>query len=124
MGKNETSAGGGGEVKTTRMTAKEFREKYVKKNRVHRARSPRSLRKDDEVANVCKSAIQAVHYLQSAGFGLLFGGPVRVKVEVFGATQADTDNILKGFPDALEGFAFKNDKQVKDTHIRICEGHD
>lgn len=103
-----------------RMTADEYKKMLS-------VRSPRKdspLRSDDTTANVCKSAVSAVHNLQSFGFGCIFDGNVRVTVEIHGNTKADSDNCLKGILDALEGFAYRNDKQVKEATVRICSCND
>lgn len=40
---------------------------------------------------------------------------------ISGATIKDIDNSLKGLLDALKGYLFFDDSQIKDIHARIIE---
>lgn len=100
------------------MTSYEFRKRYI--------RNPRktgAIHKGDKetiIEQEYNAAIQAIRNLQIFNIAPLFEGPVRVRIEVYGKSSADADNILKGIGDALNRFAYDDDRQIKESAIKFC----
>ena len=44
----------------------------------------------------------------------------KIEVEIHGKIRADIDNILKGVLDALNGVAYKDDRQCVEARIKLC----
>jgi len=72
--------------------------------------------KDDKKASFeqeYNKAIQTIRYIQGSMPDLLFVGSLKLRVIIFGKSEADGDNIFKGVADAMQGVAYKNDKQIR-----------
>ena len=54
----------------------------------------------------------------------LHKGPFRIDVEIHGKCRADIDNVLKGVLDALNGVAYRDDKQCIEARVRLFKGED
>lgn len=89
---------------------KEFRE-TLKQNNVLSS-SSRSRSKDDSVDAAYKSAVQTLWDLRDSSCPLLFGGAVKISLDVVGGTDADMDNLYKAIADSLQGLAYPNDSAV------------
>lgn len=89
---------------------KEFRE-TLKQNNVLSSGS-RSRSKDDSVDAAYKSAVQTLWDIRDCGCPLLFGGAVKISLDVVGGTTADMDNLYKAIADSLQGVAYPNDSAV------------
>ena len=69
-------------------------------------------------------AIHQVQRLQTHCADIVFDGPYRLDVEVFGKTRADEDNIRKAINDALQGCATRNDRDSIGGSIILHKGAD
>ena len=58
--------------------------------------------------------LHSVEHNQDVG---LLDGPVAVHIEVPTSCRQDIDNVPKAVLDALEGRAYKNDRQVEALHV-------
>ena len=103
-----------------RMNAREFRKKFnytggFVDGRIgaKNTRSASALCADDSKAKIRKQAMEAIRDLQGCCPTNFFDSSVKLTVDVHAKTKADYDNIFKGIADSLQGFAYRNDKQVR-----------
>jgi Holliday junction resolvase RusA-like endonuclease len=90
------------------MKLNEYKE-LVAKNK--RKASP--LLPNDTKAEILQQTMAALQHLQNdCGYNIPLGD-VKLSLKLKGKSQADDDNIFKGVADALQGYAYKNDKQVR-----------
>ena len=99
---------------SNKMSIKEYKNEI---NRIHSPRGARAVRKNNTKTKVHKPSIQKVSRLQKLGSDALYDGPFRIEVEIYGKCRADIDNVLKGYLDALNGIAFKDDRQCVDARV-------
>ena len=102
-----------------KMSAKEFKNQ---KNKVHSTRKSSTLCKDNAETKIRLPKIQKVQGVRRSSCSTLFEGSFRIAVKINGKTRADIDNILKGVLDALNGIAYKDDRQCVDA--RVYRGRD
>ena len=96
------------------MTADEFRKRYV-----HSPREASSIREDNGTAKILQSAMEQIRFIQNNCCSGIPEGNIRIEIEVFSESKADADNILKGVLDGLQGFAYRNDRQVRESQVRM-----
>jgi len=90
-------------------------EKEFRNSGVLNTRKASTIHKDnlgnESIDTAYKQAVEAICMLKGINGDMLHSGPVGFRIE-FPDSQADTDNLSKGVHDALQGIAYKNDKQI------------
>ena len=94
---------------SNKMSVEEYKREI---NRVHSPRKTRPIRKNNTKTKIRMQTVQKVSGVQGVCASSLFEGPFRIEVEIYGKCRADGSNILKGIEDALNGYAYKDDKQA------------
>jgi len=90
-----------------RMTSNEYR-----KNILSRSRCTSRIQNDDSLQSTYKQALETLRMLQSTGGSLFCGSDLfKFQAQVLGEIKGDHTNIQKGCEDALNGIAWKDDKQ-------------
>ena len=102
------------------MSAAEARKKFNitggfvdERNRSEGSRPASAICQDHAEREVYRQAVQALRDLQGSCQTDLYNRPVRLTVDVYAKTQGDYDNCFKAAADSLQGYAYKNDKQVR-----------
>lgn len=91
-----------------RMTVAE----YKKEARVCGSRRSSRFQDNDTLRTAYKSALDVLHDLQSDSGTLFLGSaPFRAQVQLLADIRGDQTNVQKGCEDALNGIAWKDDKQ-------------
>lgn len=88
-------------------------------NRVHSARKKGTLRKGNPKVKMGKQAVPEIQTRFPCCSDVFFSGPFKIEIEIFGKIRADIDNIGKGILDALNGIAYKDDRQCVSSHVRL-----
>lgn len=117
-----------------RMTESEFRQ-FKKKANIRCSNSPWQTKDDKQNIKIQQlqlafsEAMEAVQHLWIDSEDVLFKGPFRITIEVFGmwseekGAKNDGDNITKAVLDALQGskkwcpLAFPDDRFAKDKRV-------
>lgn len=89
---------------------------------IQRGGDPSPVCKNNTKAKVRKQAIPKVQKLQAASPGPLYEGSFRIEIEIYGRCRADIDNVGKGILDALNGVAYKDDRQCVGLSVKLCKG--
>ena len=84
-------------------------------------RNARSVCKDNAKAKVCKQAIPEVSDVLKRSPGAFYSGSFRVEIEIHGKCRADIDNVGKGILDALNGVAYKDDRECVGFSVKLCK---
>lgn len=86
-------------------------------NRIYRTRKSSPVCKDHTKTEVLQQAMAAIRNLQNNCQPEFFNSSIKLSIRIKGKTRADKDNIFKGIADGLQGYAFKNDKQIRSGYF-------
>ncbi len=100
-----------------KLTLKEYKREI---NKIHRSWSSSTRSENYDKANEIRQAVSKIRGLQTYRPPLLFDGPYRLNITVYGKTRADEDNIRKAINDALQGTATRNDRDSRGGSITLC----
>jgi hypothetical protein len=80
-----------------------------------------SLRQNYTTTKVLRQTISEIQGILNNYKNILFIGSFGIEIET-NSTKADIDNIAKGIIDALQGFAYTNDKACQEICVkRVCD---
>ena len=115
-----------------RMSAADFRKEFKitggfvdarKRNNSKNSRSSGPVCQDNGDNETLLEAIQTLRSLQGRYPTDFYSSPIRLDIEIQSGTPADGDNIFKALADGLQGYAFENDKQIRQGSFRMRPGN-